>query len=62
MTSTRSSTSASRALKRAGAVLLGLLAAFAIMELTLRAIEASPWWRVLPAVHAQLDGPDPDLG
>lgn len=62
MTSTRSSTSASRLLQRAGAVLLGLIVAVAIMELALRAIEASPWWRVLPAVHAQFDGPDPATG
>ena len=62
MTSTRLSISASKSLRRAGGVLLGLIVAVAIMELALRAFEASPWWRVLPAVHAQFDGPDPATG
>jgi hypothetical protein len=43
-------------------LMIGLVLAAALFELTLRAFELSPWWRILPAVHAQFDAPDPDLG
>ena len=62
MTSTRSSTFVFKSLRWGGGVLLGLVVAAAVFEVTLRAMEVSPWWRVLPAVHAQFDGPDRDLG
>lgn len=62
MTSTPSSTSVSRLLRWSAGLLAGLVLAAMIFEVALRAMEASPWWRVLPAVHAQFDGPDPELG
>ena len=46
----------------AGGLLLGLVLALAIFELALRAMAASPWWWALPAVSAQFDAPDPDIG
>lgn len=45
-----------------GKFLIGLVLGAALLELTLRAMAASPWWRVLPAVQAQIDGPDPETG
>ena len=62
MTSIRSSTFVSKSLRWGGGLLLGLVLAAAIFEVTLRAMEASPWWRVLPAVHAQFDRPDREIG
>lgn len=62
MTSIRSSTFVSKSLRWGGGVLLGLVLAATIFEVTLRAMEASPWWRVLPVVHAQFDGPDKEIG
>jgi hypothetical protein len=62
MTSTRSSTSVSRRLRWAGALLLGFMMAAGVFELALRAMAASPWWRVLPTVSTQFDGPDAELG
>ncbi len=40
----------------------GVLLAAVLFELALRAMSASPWARILPAVQAQFDGPDPDTG
>ena len=62
MKSTRSSISVFETLRWGGRCLLGLLLAGAIFEVALRAIEISPWWRVLPAVNAQFDRPDLNLG
>jgi hypothetical protein len=42
--------------------LLGFVLAAAIFELALRLAAASPWWWMLPAVSAQFDRPDPELG
>src|ERR1700742_1653919 len=49
-------------LRKALSVVLGLFLAVLVLELALRAMAASPWWRVLPAVSAQFDAPDPDTG
>jgi hypothetical protein len=62
MTSARSFTFASSVLRWGAGLVIGLVLAAAAFELTLRAFELSPWWRVLPAVHAQFDAPDPNLG
>jgi hypothetical protein len=68
MTSILSSTSASNrrglgSVVRTGAgLVLGLVLAVLVLELALRLMVVSPWWRVLPAVSAQFDAPDPDIG
>jgi hypothetical protein len=62
MTSTRSFISGSKMLRKSAAIVLGFILAGIIFELTLRAMAASPWWRVLPAVQAQFDAPDSETG
>lgn len=49
-------------LRKSTAVVFGFIAAAIIFELALRAMAVSPWWRVLPAVQAQFDGPDAETG
>src|SRR5689334_3808269 len=68
MTSIPSSTSVSswrragRLARTVAGALLGLVLAVLVFELALRLMAVSPWWRILPAVSAQFDAPDPDLG
>ena len=43
-------------------VALGLFGSVAIFEVMMRLMALSPWWRILPAVSAQFDGPDREIG